>query len=109
MIGQPRRRRISAVFVASLVIGLTSVPALLDASEAPRATQVESEHDPATCGAHDHALCVQLAGSRLLPAAEVARPGDAGIGYAPDAGPAEPAPSVRHPSPRPPARAPPAV
>lgn len=62
-----------ALVLALPVLGATVVPPLLDAGPRPRYSQIESEHDPLTCAAlHDHAICIQVAGSLGLAVAPAA-------------------------------------
>lgn len=58
---QPIGHRVVAAFLAVVALHATVVPPLLDASEHPHGTRVESEHDPGACQRlHDHAACTQL-------------------------------------------------
>jgi hypothetical protein len=61
---QPLGRKLVAAILVLPVLAAVVLPPLLDAGAKLGSYQVESEHDPATCGVlHDHAICSQITNS----------------------------------------------
>lgn len=61
---KPIGRKLLTSGLSLLVVGMATIPPLLDAAEDQHGAQIESEHDPLTCAVlHDHTACSQLATS----------------------------------------------